>query len=96
MKIIEALTSGYVMFSFTGQDKDQVCFGEPLVMSKPDLKQGFSIQAGYLYIPNHRHSHYDVGVTMLNLLSCVSGMMQTRRGLVIAVPSGPKLRWCLP
>ena len=52
------------MLSLTGQDQDHVYFGDPLVMSKPDLKQTFSIQAGYLYIPNHRHGHDDVGITI--------------------------------
>ena len=50
------------MFGFTGQDKDQVCLGDPLVMSEPNLKQSFSIQACDLDIPNHGHGHDDVRI----------------------------------
>ena len=52
------------MLSLTGQDQDHVCFGDPLVMSKPDLKQTLSIQACNFNIPNHGHSHDDVEVTI--------------------------------
>ena len=57
MKNIQSLTSADEMIRFRTHNKHQISLGNPFVVAKSQLMQCLCIQAGNPQLPDHRHGH---------------------------------------
>ena len=62
--ILKALTSGDVMLCICRQNKHHVSLRYPNIVSKTDFEQCFGIDTGHPQIPNHTHSHDNIGISI--------------------------------
>ena len=61
---MQSLTSAYEVVRLRTYYKHQICLGYSLMMSKPQFMKGLSIQACDPQLPDHRHSHEYMNISI--------------------------------